>query len=115
MIFYNGQQKEAVFMVKKELLALWDFIENCLRLALNECRSTLPSEDADEVIEEIDYNEFLLALYPLTLYFVDNKIKFSKIASKYIREAAIAMEINKESNDDYWLWEKIEPLLTDER
>jgi hypothetical protein len=45
---------------------------------------------------------------------VDKNIKFSKVASKYIREAAIAMEINKENkeNDDgYWLWEKIEPLL----
>ncbi|MDR2970765.1 MAG: MafI family immunity protein [Bacteroidales bacterium] len=83
-------------------------------MALKECRSTLPSEDVDEIIEYVNHSEYLLALQSLSYFFVDKNIKFSKVASKYIREAAIAMEINKENkeNDDgYWLWEKIEPLL----
>jgi hypothetical protein len=100
-------------MEKEEKWAFWDFLENCLQVALNECRSTLPSEDVDEVTEKIYHNEYLIALQSLSFYFVDKNIKFSKVASKYIREASIAMGINEESHDEYWLWEKIEPLLDD--
>jgi hypothetical protein len=102
-------------MRKNEKLALWDFLENCLKLALRECTSTLPLEDVNEVIEKIDNREYLIALQSLSYYFVDKKINFSKAASNYIRKAAITIGINEENHDEYWLWEKIEPLLTNEK
>ncbi|MDR2578872.1 MAG: hypothetical protein LBC70_08740 [Chitinispirillales bacterium] len=102
---------ETEFMKKKEEKASWNFLGDCLWLVLRECKFTLPSKDFDEIIQKINHNEYLTALQSLIYYFAGKNIKFSKIASKYIREAAITMEINGENHDEYWLWEKTEPLL----
>ena len=98
-------------MDNEEKWAIWNLMENYLQLALRECKSILPSEYVDEVIEKIDNREYLIALQSLSYYFVDKNIKFPKVASKYIKKVAIAMNINEENDDDYWLWEKIEPIL----
>jgi hypothetical protein len=84
-----------------------------LQSALTECKSILPSEDVDEVVRYIYHNECGIALQSLSYYFVDKNIKFPEVASEYIRKAAVAMEMDKEEDDEHWLWEKIEPLLTE--
>lgn len=94
-----------------ELLKKYQRLETSLRRLLAALPSPVSEEDRREATEKIDHAEFAIALQVIGAVILDYDLRLESSSKRLMRELLEEMGMNREDDDDYWFWEKMQPVI----